>query len=261
MSRAPFGDNYEAERDVEQEILYAESFNKQREYDESPETPLKASPAKASSGLDTMDFGDYKKLVETLKKPLPNEAISQHPTKKYLSTIKAIYVVERFNDAFGLGGWRIHNQIERVEGAMIVIKSVFTASDWGIRIEAYGGNDNQDLGDAYKGACTDALTKIGSYLYVGMDVYKGLGSKQQINNKVEQYEAQTTPVTSMATQPQYSKIKYMVEQLNLDTEIKLEIRKRLNIPVTAELLTKRQASAYIEELSKIANEELPTIKQ
>ena len=38
--------------------------------------------------------------------------------------------------------------------------------------ETYGGNDNADLGDAYKGAVTDALTKIGSWLGIGAHVWK-----------------------------------------------------------------------------------------
>ena len=126
--------------------------------------------------------------IDKLKEPLPPEAIHPHPTKPYLSTIKAIYVVERFNEVFGLGGWYIKNEFvektkrvdkktgEERENEMVVVKSNFTAPDFGIEVEMYGGNDNEDLGDAYKGACTDALTKIGSYLYVGIDVYKGLAT-------------------------------------------------------------------------------------
>lgn len=113
-----------------------------------------------------------------LKKPLPPEAVKPHPTKSYLSSIKAIYVVERFNDVFGIGGWEITNEVvERVD-KWCVVKSCFEAKEYGIRIpDVFGGNDNADLGDAYKGACTDALTKIGSYLGIGMDVYKGLTEK------------------------------------------------------------------------------------
>ena len=112
--------------------------------------------------------------LEKLKEPLPNQAISPHPTKAYLSTIKAIYVVERLNMVFGTGMWRVENTfIEKVE-KMVVVKSVFTFKE--MYIEAFGGNDNADLGDAYKGACTDALTKIGSYLGIGMDVFKGLAT-------------------------------------------------------------------------------------
>jgi len=46
-----------------------------------------------------------------------------------------------------------------------------------IKLEAYGGNDNVDRGDAYKGAMTDALTKIGSFLGIGADVWKDKGPK------------------------------------------------------------------------------------
>jgi len=119
-----------------------------------------------------------KQQLDLLKKPLPQEAISQHPTKPYLSTIKAIYVVERFNEVFGLGGWFINNEVVEAGENNIVIKATFKAPEFDIVVpDIFGGNDNPDRGDAYKGACTDALTKIGSYLYVGMDVFKGLSEK------------------------------------------------------------------------------------
>lgn len=119
--------------------------------------------------------------IAKLKEPLPKEAIKQHPTKTFLSTIKAIYVVERLNDVFGIGGWMAKNEfVERVD-KWVVIKSTFEAPEYGITIpDIFGGNDNADLGDAYKGACTDALTKIGSYLGIGMDVYKGLAEKTNV---------------------------------------------------------------------------------
>ncbi len=55
---------------------------------------------------------------------------------------------------------------------MKVVKLTFTVADDDIHIEQFGGNDNPDAGDAYKGAMTDALTKVGSYLGIGMDVWK-----------------------------------------------------------------------------------------
>jgi len=113
-----------------------------------------------------------KEQLELLKKPLPDEAVSQHPTKKYLSSIKAIYVTERFNDVFGVGVWRIETGfIEKVD-KMVVIKVVFTVSKYDIHIENYWGNDNADLWDAYKWAVTDAITKIGSFLWIWADVFK-----------------------------------------------------------------------------------------
>ena len=124
------------------------------------------------------------KQKEALQKPLPPEAISPHPSKSFLSAIKAIYVVERLNEVFGIGGWKVENEfVERVD-KMVVIKARFTSGD--IYIENFGGNDNADLGDAYKGACTDALTKIGSYLEIGMDVFKGKNTKPATIQQVKQ---------------------------------------------------------------------------
>ena len=59
--------------------------------------------------------GKYKRLPaifrEKLSKAMPAEAIKPHPTKTYLTTIKAIYIVERLNDVFGLNGWDFESDI------------------------------------------------------------------------------------------------------------------------------------------------------
>jgi hypothetical protein len=122
-------------------------------------------------------------LKELLCADLPSEAIKQHPTKTYLSSIKAIYVTERFNDVFGVGAWTVKVEKEHADfdTGMIVVKATFEVPELNIYYESFGGNDNGgvknknfDLGDAYKGATTDAITKIGSYLGVGIKVFKGL---------------------------------------------------------------------------------------
>ena len=125
-----------------------------------------------------------KEMREALRMPLPKEAVKQHPTKTFLSSIKAIYVTERLNDVFGVGSWHLRvNHVTTTEKSMVVVKVEFSIPEYGIYFECYGGNDNGgensknfDLGDAYKGATTDALTKIGSYLEIGIDVFKGLNT-------------------------------------------------------------------------------------
>lgn len=120
-----------------------------------------------------------------LKKALPNEAVTKHPTKTYLSSIKAIYVTERLNDVFGCGSWQIRaEKVSENDKGMIVIKTSLTIPEYGVYYESYGGNDNGgdnnknfDLGDAYKGATTDGITKIGSYLGIGISVFMGKGNK------------------------------------------------------------------------------------
>lgn len=134
-------------------------------------------------------MSDFQKLTEEQRQlldlPLPAEAVGKHPTKSFLSTIKIPYVTERLNDVFGVGRWTIKTDlVERVE-KMVVVKVIFNVPDYGITYECFGGNDNADLGDAYKGATTDAMTKIGSWLGIGADVFKG----------------KVTPATKTASRP------------------------------------------------------------
>lgn len=118
--------------------------------------------------------------IKRLKDPLPPEAVKPHPTKTFLSSIKAIYEVERLNEVFGIGSWQLRSSVIDATTPMIVIKAILTIPEYGIELESYGGNDNggensknHDLGDAYKGATTDAFTKICSFLEIGIDVFKG----------------------------------------------------------------------------------------
>jgi len=117
-----------------------------------------------------------KETIETLGKKLPDEAVKPHPSKTYLSTIKPMYVVDVLNEAFGVGEWVMEVQPVNFIGKFAVAKVKFTVHKEGIHLEQFGGSDNTDVGDAYKGAATDALTKIASYLGVGASVYKGQGN-------------------------------------------------------------------------------------
>jgi hypothetical protein len=120
-------------------------------------------------------------LKAELYAPLPSEAIKQHPTKTFLSTIKPIYITDRLNEVFGIGQWQTRTENILVnDNGTVVNKTTLTIEEYGIYYECFGGNDNGgsgskgfDLGDAFKGATTDALNKIASYLGIGIDVYRG----------------------------------------------------------------------------------------
>lgn len=130
-------------------------------------------------------------LKEALSEELPLEALQPIPGKPYLTSIKGIYVTERFNEVFGVGGWRVKVEFVERKDEAVVVKVIFEVPDKGIYYECYGGNNNKDLGDAYKGATTDALTKIGSYLGVGLEVFKGkmnLISNDDLKKKINSYK-------------------------------------------------------------------------
>ncbi|SOD81101.1 Rad52/Rad22 family DNA repair protein [Spirosoma fluviale] len=128
-----------------------------------------------------------------LQKPLPDAAISPHPTKKNMSSIRPIYVVERLNEVFGVGQWSLKTDLlpvngngdtiltinkitstnkERTEYSCIV-KTILTIPEYGIYYECIAGSTNDDMGDAAKGGISDGLSKICSWLGIGMAVYKG----------------------------------------------------------------------------------------
>jgi hypothetical protein len=148
-------------------------------------------------------------LKAELYAPLPAEAIKQHPTKTFLSTIKPIYITDRMNEVFGIGQWQTKTENVLVnDNGTVVNKVVFTVPEYNIYYECFGGNDNGgsgskgfDLGDAFKGATTDALNKIASYLGIGIDVYRG---KQSHNTTTLYTNNKPTATTITPMQPSSS---------------------------------------------------------
>jgi hypothetical protein len=126
--------------------------------------------------------------VTKLGKKLPEWAIKQHPTKKNMSVIHPMAVIERLNEVFGVGGWNFETDFiscdkevqKTTKGERNVyvsaVRGRLTVESEGIKIEQFGGNTNDDKGDTLKGGATDALTKCASYLGIGAEIYKGHGN-------------------------------------------------------------------------------------
>lgn len=114
-----------------------------------------------------------KAMIAELREPLDDHALGIHPTKPFLTTIKSIYIVERLNKVFGVGRWDFDSSVVFEGDSWVVIKGKLDILDYDVVVPAqFGGNNNSDVGDAYKGAVTDALNKCASYLEIGIDVYK-----------------------------------------------------------------------------------------
>lgn len=153
---------------------------------------------------------------EALDRRLPDEAVSQHPTKKFLSSIKSIYVTERLNEVFGVGSWRVETEIVERSERMVVIKLRFSIPEYGIYYECFGGNDNADLGDACKGATTDALTKVCSWLGIGAEVFKGrqTGAGAPPQSSVQRLPAAPDPIPAAAAVQAAPKKRITADTLN-----------------------------------------------
>lgn len=151
-----------------------------------------------------------------LDRRLPDEAVSQHPTKKFLSSIKSIYVTERLNEVFGVGSWRVETEIVERSERMVVVKLRFSIPEYGIYYECFGGNDNADLGDACKGATTDALTKVCSWLGIGAEVFKGrqTGAGATPQRSVQRHSAAPDPIPAVAPVQSAPKKRITADMLN-----------------------------------------------
>lgn len=170
---------------------------------------------------------EYKKLtteqVAMLNEPLPAKALKQHPTKAFLTTINSIYVTERLNNVFGVGAWRVKPELQEADGKMVVVKTTLTIPEYGIEYECYGGNDNADRGDAYKGAVTDAITKIGSWLGIGAEVWKNEAGKQTAPRQQPAQEKKRNPLTfEQAKENELGFMSWLYNKYSMDKSLNAE---------------------------------------
>ena len=128
----------------------------------------------------TTDFGNLKKeakmpeqklkvvdakMREALRKPFTAEAIKGHPTKDFITTIKAIYIAERLNDVFGIGRWRFdHAVVETGYDGYVLVRGKLFLLDYEADILAqYGGHKtegvNTEPADGYKSAVTERIRR------------------------------------------------------------------------------------------------------
>jgi len=119
-------------------------------------------------------------VIEILRKPFPEEAFSAIENKPYLTTLKAVYIVERLNEAFNFGRWNVeHEVIDSPVPNFVLVKGHLLLLDYPDLVFpiTYGGHLIQDKSadpaDAHKSAVTDLTSKLSSFLEIGIDVFKG----------------------------------------------------------------------------------------
>lgn len=118
-----------------------------------------------------------------LTAPFPEEAYGADTTRgsKVLTSLKAQFVVERLNEVFGLGNWRLDGEWKDVDDGILFIGELtaqFFENDKPVIISTgpvpgFAGTDKENSGDAYKSARTDCLSKSSSLLGIGNEMYKG----------------------------------------------------------------------------------------
>jgi len=125
---------------------------------------------------------------EELAAPFAEEALSTDSSRGFdLCSVKAQYIIERLNDVCGVNGWRLEGEwTPQTDGGVLYLGRLsvffdrfcdFSNAPGGTLnhyVEAVGfSDDKKNMGDSYKGARTDALSKSASSLGVANDVFKG----------------------------------------------------------------------------------------
>lgn len=129
-------------------------------------------PTGTMSALET-------EIYSKLAADFPREAMTADKSRGFaLTSIKAQYVTERLNDVLGFMNWTHGGEFQRVdEGVLYLGTLVITVDGRQNRQFAPGFakiTDGKNLGDAYKSAKTDSLSKAASLIGVGNSVFKGM---------------------------------------------------------------------------------------
>lgn len=139
-----------------------------------------ASSEDANQMREEMRMKLTKEQEKALKQDFADEALSVDSSRGFpLTSIKAMYVIERLNEVFGVFGWGYEFTAPVDLNGEFVSKVTLTIYDEEHRpyhtVSQYGGKRpvKNRITDTYKSAITDGLTKCASILGIGHSVFKG----------------------------------------------------------------------------------------
>ncbi len=133
------------------------------------------------------------KLYKELIKEFPPEAYQLDDSRGFdLTSIKAQYIKERLCEVFTPFGWKIFGEhIEKENGVLFIGKfEVKLENNEWFSVQATGyARKGKNIGDTYKSATTDALSKAASNIGVGNSAFKGLIKPPTRTNKPQKIES------------------------------------------------------------------------
>lgn len=145
-----------------------------------------------------------KAVYAALAAEFPKEAMSTDKSRGFaLTSIKAQYVTERLNDVLGFMNWTHGGEFQRVDEGVLYLGTLVVTVD-GHRNQQFAPGfakitDGKNLGDAYKSAKTDSLSKAASLIGVGNSVFKGLiDATTFVNKNASALTESSAPTTARA---------------------------------------------------------------
>ena len=141
-----------------------------------------------SEPITNTTLNSWSKIYLGLTQGFPQEAYSTDSSRGFdLTSIKAQYVVERLNTIVGVGNWRHEGTYEKLENheEILFMGKIIINSSEGAAMQFATGSAKirKNLGDAYKGAKTDSLSKVASLFGLGNEVFKGNVAPPSVTTK------------------------------------------------------------------------------
>jgi hypothetical protein len=175
-------------------------------------------------------------VYAALAADFPKEAMTADKSRGFaLTSIKAQYVTERLNDVIGFMNWTHGGEFQLVNDGVLFLGSLIITVDGRKNQQFSPGfakiTPNKNLGDAYKSAKTDSLSKAASLIGVGNAVFKG------------QVDATTLENTSVATAvaPTTARAKKAAEAFAAPTALEDNVTSIVVKPAPAAFKTRRAA--------------------
>ena len=227
---------------------------------------------------------EYRKKLSA---PIDKKAITKHPTKTFLSVIKAIYVAERLNDVFGIDGWNLeHEIVEKTTTSSrdgdvpyIVMKGRIYIRKYDLYTPyQYGGHQLGGKGtepaDGYKSAVTDIQSKCASLLEVGIQVFKGdpfsqvaneskvdEEEKEGVKNLVEKAPAKKAPEKKAPAKKEEKKEPEVVEEVKEIASLEKSLESIKNYVDAESLKVDAQEMVFEATLDGLNEDEVATLKK
>lgn len=136
------------------------------------------------------------RIYKALSAEFPEEALSTDNSRGFdLTSVKAQYVIERLNEVLGLSGWRFNGSYEKPGKGVIFhgTLEIWIHDRWISHAATGYSDDKKNLGDTYKSARTDCLSKVASYFGVANSVFKGKVKPVKGGSKASDRQQKSAP--------------------------------------------------------------------
>lgn len=149
------------------------------------------------------DLQNEMDLFDKLRAPFTKDAYSADTSRGFaLTSLKAQYVLERLNEVLGFMNWSHGGEYEVQDDGSVLFKGALVVNLDGRTNKFFGvgfSAKKKNIGDAYKSAKTDSLSKCASQVGVGNDAFKGLVDPKTFTTKATGATSATTAKATTST--------------------------------------------------------------